>query len=312
MMWVYSGRRGIHCWVCDTRARKLTQVRCRTIVIAWLMFAQEARSAIASYMNVFQGGEKSRRANLGFSLHHSIRTAFDILKPYFFKDVLGQYGQVCDMQRDVDVTLLQNLLGTQKGMDAMLACLEEFTQLVAKLRDEWARNPSLTSPQRWTVFEEVKKQLLPVCTAPMLLVFDQHTRKRQIISKPKSCSRSCIRASMSTCPLVFVSLSCCGHHQPAQVNHLLKSPFVAHPKTGRVCVPIDHTNPDAFSPFVVPDLADLVGELDEGREGMTGRNSALLQPYMDVFFRFLDGLKSDNAALRKQLRGACNVMVVPC
>ena len=99
-------------------------------------------------------------------------------------------------------------------------------------------------------------------------------------------------------------MSCAACRPPRQVNHLLKSPFVAHPKTGRVCVPIDHTNPDEFSPFVVPDLADLIGELDEGRQGMTGRNSALLQPYMDVFYRFLDGLKTDNAAVRKQLRGA--------
>lgn len=46
-------------------------------------------------------------------------------------------------------------------------------------------------------------------------------------------------------------------------NHLLKSPFCVHPKTGRVCVPIDADDFDSFDPFAVPTLASLVRELDE-------------------------------------------------
>lgn len=52
-------------------------------------------------------------------------------------------------------------------------------------------------------------------------------------------------------------------------NHLLKSPFCVHPKTGRVCVPIDPnaaTTDDEnhhFNPFNVPTLAQLASELDE-------------------------------------------------
>merc|ERR1712039_833922 len=47
-----------------------------------------------------------------------------------------------------------------------------------------------------------------------------------------------------------------------QMNHLLKAPFVVHPKTGRVCVPIDPDKLDTFSPFDVPTIGRLVEELN--------------------------------------------------
>lgn len=34
------------------------------------------------------------------------------------------------------------------------------------------------------------------------------------------------------------------------MNHLLKAPFCVHPKTGRLCVPIDPARAEEFDPMV--------------------------------------------------------------
>lgn len=46
------------------------------------------------------------------------------------------------------------------------------------------------------------------------------------------------------------------------LNHLLKSPFCVHPGTNRVCVPIDVDNLEAFDPFEVPTVGQLLQEID--------------------------------------------------
>ena len=45
-------------------------------------------------------------------------------------------------------------------------------------------------------------------------------------------------------------------------NHLLKAPFCIHPKTGRVCVPVDPRTVDKFDPARVPTVQQLLRELD--------------------------------------------------
>ena len=60
-------------------------------------------------------------------------------------------------------------------------------------------------------------------------------------------------------------------------NHLLKSPFCVHPKTGRVCVPMEVATVDEFDPFQVPTLPQLMQELDEFHETEDGSGKGVIR-----------------------------------
>lgn len=75
LLWVYSGRRGVHCWVCDQRARALTN---------------DLRSAVAEYLSVVTGADSlARKVNLKHPIHPSVERAISISKDYFNKWIVA-------------------------------------------------------------------------------------------------------------------------------------------------------------------------------------------------------------------------------
>lgn len=51
-----------------------------------------------------------------------------------------------------------------------------------------------------------------------------------------------------------------------KMNHLLKAPFCVHPKTGKICVPIDPEQAYAFNPETITTVSQLLSELSECTE----------------------------------------------
>lgn len=84
---MFSGRRGIHCWVCDKSARHLDG---------------RERTALAEYLQLITyGGENAVSVvKIGDKMHHSVRRAYRVCESLFEEIVL------CD----------QNLFGTPAGM----------------------------------------------------------------------------------------------------------------------------------------------------------------------------------------------------
>ncbi|KAL2045478.1 hypothetical protein N7G274_001906 [Stereocaulon virgatum] len=92
--------------------------------------------------------------------------------------------------------------------------------------------------------------------------------------------------------------------------HLLKSPFVIHPKTGRVCVPIDTRRLAKFDPLDVPTVTELLGEIDEYdgrglREEGEGKSTqdyekTSLKPFVEYFRTYVAGLLRDEKGIKRE------------
>jgi len=86
------------------------------------------------------------------------------------------------------------------------------------------------------------------------------------------------------------------------LNHLLKSPFSIHPKTGNVAIPLSAKTIDRFQFDQVPRVDKLCTEMYKINKSVTDGladkenrrqmyyNQSSLAPYIEVFRTFIDGM----------------------
>jgi len=215
ILFVYSGRRGLHCWVCDTVARKLSN---------------EQRAAVAEYLNMVTAGSGRCRADLKMQgcedLHPAVMEAYKIGRKWFRDDPNGILGT-------------QDLL--KKGPH--LANLLEPLSIAEKetISKYVESHPEASSIDIWGQLEKIGQQ-----RNDSAQTFKQKMDAKLFLKDV---------IVQFCCPRLDINVS-------KQMNHLLKSPFVVHPKTGRVCVPIDPDRIDDFNPLEVPTIGRLIEELN--------------------------------------------------
>lgn len=216
ILWIYSGRRGVHCWVCDPEARRLSN---------------EARAAVVDYLSVNTGSNENSDKKLKSMydvLHPSLNRAYEMLEACFERYIASDNGQAVLTNKGLAYRKILNTLPDE-------SVRSELDRL-------WEKG-NLTGAEKW-------RQLVAATSMP---ADASAARKKRVNFTELGQWRQ---------ELVF---KYCYPRLDANVsktqNHLLKSPFCIHPKTGRVCIPIDPKTAEDFDPFAVPTVRSLCNEV---------------------------------------------------
>ncbi|TEA31713.1 hypothetical protein DBR06_SOUSAS22610055, partial [Sousa chinensis] len=277
-LWVYSGRRGVHCWVCDESVRKLSSA---------------VRSGIVEYLSVVKGGQDvKKKVHLSEKIHPFVRKSINIIKKYF-EDYALVDQDILENKESWDKILAlvpENILSQDHFYVSYFVFLNDPSPMHDELQQSFQKHHN--SLQRW---EHLKKA----------------ASRCQNNSKNDKCGPWLEwEIMLQYCfPRLDINVS-------KGINHLLKSPFSVHPKTGRISVPIDLQKVDQFDPFTVPTISSICHELDviytKEEEKENGAESDIkhrtrdykktsLGPFVKVFEQFLENLdKSRKGELLKK------------
>lgn len=165
--------------------------------------------------------------------------AYRLLEPLFEEIVLGPDGQgvFCD----------------EKHWSQLLDMVPD-EDLRSQLHTRWSARTNVSSPRdKWLELADGVEKILTKGHANNKRGPNNDQRKRNLVEL-RTCLPEIVFAYLY--PRLDANVS-------KQRNHLLKSPFAVHPKTGRVCVPVLAAAIEDFDPFAVPTLGQLQDELNQ-------------------------------------------------
>lgn len=148
ILWVFSGRRGIHAWICDPAARALTD---------------QQRKAVIDYFTVAGKVERGQLQPIPRPYHPHIARSFDILKKKFEQNILIDQDPWNDPAKAAE---LAELVG---GFEP---------KFVAALKSHW--KDSAPSTVRWQEIDSVARNMGSSFDGKRLLESKQDTIIQQM------------------------------------------------------------------------------------------------------------------------------------
>ncbi|KAK6462043.1 hypothetical protein DFJ63DRAFT_139528 [Scheffersomyces coipomensis] len=138
LVWVFSGRRGAHCWISDARARNLDE---------------GTRKAIVEYMDVLSSMQ-GKFKKLKKPYHPHVERSFNFLKEEFIDIVLQ------DQEPWLTSASTPSDAKAWTQIDELLSFIPEKS-LQSELRNKWKDQKSLsTSKSKWEDINDVAKRVL--------------------------------------------------------------------------------------------------------------------------------------------------------
>ena len=247
----------------------------------------EMRSAVVQYCNLGVGNELSGKMTLSHPLHPRLKKVYKYLVKQFEEIIIRDH----------------NLLTIETHETNFIKYLPDY-ESQQRVQSKWKSMPGSDSEEKWRVYQEEYQAWA-----------ENKKRENQRAKKNH-------RPDYSLEALVFTYLyPRIDANVSTGINHLLKSPWCIHPKTGKICVPVNAKRPDDFVVHEVPTLTMVINELgsagasDMAKEDGDSLTPDCLRPYMETFKNFLrncekkslEELKAKNLA--KKQKGGDDTMM---
>lgn len=163
-IWIFSGRRGAHCWISDQRAMQLNYLE---------------RKNILDYLNVIKDRSLSKRLNLRRPYHPHLLRSLNLLKPIFTDFILLEQDPWRDDANAFE-TLLTNLFDRQH---------------MESLKTFWTKNPNRSSLDKWKDIDQIAQSNF-INSTNNSNSKNQNLRKKEFMNKLQECKEDIIMLTL--------------------------------------------------------------------------------------------------------------------